>query len=69
MKINCGPTWGEYLVQQAEWHDHFTFIPRRVGQGDCRWLEVIQRKRTRHWGFEFCYWHTEYRAKPTEAKD
>ena len=55
MKFNCGPTPAERRARiqkkmdEAEkflsaWHDHFALIPRRVGPGDCRWLETIERK-------------------------
>lgn len=63
MKFNCGPTWTEYVAQQAEWHDFFTLWPRRVASGDCRWLEVIERRRVRGSGMRHNYWVAEYRAK------
>jgi hypothetical protein len=72
MRFNCGPTAfekflaehqlirdGEHPYQQ--WHDHFAFFPTRVGNGDCRWLEIIQRI---GWYSDVCGWQWEYRAKP-----
>jgi len=62
MKINCGPTAAERRLKRRsakqEWHDFFVLWPRRVGKGDCRWLEVIQRR-----GYYHYYWGYEYRAK------
>lgn len=55
MKINCGPdqkTKHEIDCVKArreaarlkEWHNFFALIPRRVGNYDCRWLEMIERR-------------------------
>ena len=71
MKFNCGPTpeerADERRRQQAEerikleqWHDYFTWWPIRIGSGDCRWLETIERKGEYHTpldNFDSDYWH------------
>lgn len=55
MKINCGPSPATKraraeVVARGEkerllaWHAHFAWWPVRVGEGDCRWLEVVERK-------------------------
>lgn len=55
MKINCGPTPEErYAARKAkqeawkQWHSYFAWLPRRVGSGDCRWLEYVERRRVGH---------------------
>jgi hypothetical protein len=32
------------LIAESEWHDVFAWLPVRVADGDCRWLETIQRR-------------------------
>lgn len=49
MRINCGPTRSERRKAQLEWHRYFAWKPTRVARGDCRWLEVIERRRERTW--------------------
>lgn len=44
MKINCGPTFEEKQAARKEWHRWFAWRPVRVGSGDCRWLETIERR-------------------------
>ena len=60
MKFNCGLTdeekWQKrYRALMAlkakraaaglyDWHDWYAWLPTRVGSGDCRWLETIQRR-------------------------
>ena len=80
MRFNCGPTPTERRARtqkrmdEAEkflsaWHDHFALVPRRVGSGDCRWLETIERKGARvarTWGrgkIVTVEWLWDYRAK------
>lgn len=40
MKFSCGSSKTEI----ADWHDWFAWHPVRVGDGDCRWLETVERK-------------------------
>jgi len=52
MKFNCGPTAQELRERECqryfrmrEWHIWYAWHPVRVGSGDCRWLEPVQRRR------------------------
>jgi len=61
MKLNCGPSWLERHRAKKEWHRFFPLWPRRVGPGDCRWLEYIERKGRYFDNFYFDGWEWEYR--------
>jgi len=65
MKFNCGDSPLEkskkLRLKLENWHSFFALLPRRVGPGDCRWLETIERK-----GEFYCYcgdawWEWQYR--------
>ena len=60
MKWDCGETLHERTQRQKEWHRWYAWHPVRVGPGDCRWLEYVERK------IEFCWddYFWEYRAAP-----
>lgn len=69
MRFKCGETEAERRARVArleDWHDYFALLPREVGDGECRWLETIQRSGCwvpagySHNGF----WLYTYRAKP-----
>jgi hypothetical protein len=76
MKINCGPTESEKLdiaqrvcrEMEKKWFSWFAWFPVRVADGDCRWLEIVERqprysnlyKYSCHYP-KFAYW--KYRAK------
>lgn len=66
MKINCGPTPEERqaarLNAAQNWHPFFCLWPRRVGLGDCRWLETIERKGKSFSAGPYSFWLWEYRA-------
>ena len=64
MKLNCGLSYAEKCELWEDWHPFFALWPRRVGSGDCRWLETIERKGQYIdvWGHSFWIW--EYRARP-----
>ena len=62
MKFKCGPSEEEFLAKKRElfwakvetmenWHDHFAWWPVKMGPGDCRWLETVQRR--------YYIWHSE----------
>ena len=60
MKFKCGPTQEEILEYITTWHDYFAWWPTKVADGDCRWMETIERKAD--------YWNQppmfqKYRAK------
>lgn len=48
MKLNCGPTKTERRTAArarfCNWHKWFAWRPVRVGSGDCRWLEPVERR-------------------------
>lgn len=54
MKFKCGPTIAERAAKEkAEqeklhanfvWKPWFAWRPIKVGDGDCRWLEIIERR-------------------------
>ncbi len=55
MKLNCGPSYEQRRAEKVEalkreiirlrdWHDWFAWFPVRVAEGDCRWLEVVERQ-------------------------
>lgn len=52
----------------GKWHDWFAWYPVRVGEGDVRWLETVQRAGAyeRVW-WDGCYqtwWTWEHRLPP-----
>ena len=68
MKFKCGKTQAEKDAK-FQWHQWFAWKPVSVGEGDCRWLEVVERKYFAHTGFEYdgggyCYTYLtkKYRA-------
>lgn len=55
MKFNCGLSpkekdaarWERVQAKVdrlSEWHRTFAWFPVRVGSGDCRWLEFVERR-------------------------
>lgn len=54
MRFKCGPTRDEELAKEAaararldaphSWHPWFAWFPIQLAQGDCRWLEVVERR-------------------------
>lgn len=56
MRFNCGPDGYTRRILKAkkmmDWHKHFCWFPVRLGEGDCRWLEAIERK--------YDYWCSSY---------
>ena len=75
MKLDCGPTkkTKERLKFEklSNWHDKFAWLPVRVGDNDCRWLEHYARKgkylRSPFPDMFDGYWEWEYKFK--ESKD
>lgn len=62
MKFDCGLSWEEEKALLEEWHLHFAWLPVRVGNRDCRWLEWVMRKGV----WRPCIgssWNWEYRAR------
>lgn len=52
MRFNCGPDkWTKRRRREQKmlgWHKHFCWWPVRLAEGDCRWLETVERKYN-HW--------------------
>lgn len=48
MKFNCGLTSIERrklkFNKLGNWHKFFCLVPRRMPNGECRWLEYVERK-------------------------
>ena len=44
MKINLGEAWGERRARLSEWHTYYCWYPCRIGAGDWRWLERVERR-------------------------
>jgi hypothetical protein len=76
MKLDCGPTkkTKERLKFEklSNWHTKFAWLPIRVGDNDCRWLEHYERKGKFERFPEYApvfsdgYWSWEYKFKGSE---
>ena len=68
MKINCGPTALDQYNASLLWHPWCAWRPVRIGSGDCRWLETIERRyvkiqyKNNYLPFGGPYGRWEYRA-------
>ncbi len=63
MKFDCGETFAEKRERLERWHRWFAWRPVQVGEHDCRWWEVVERKGTAHHDFSGdTYWSFQYRA-------
>jgi hypothetical protein len=61
MKFNCEPT----VEPKMTWHTWFAWFPVRVGPGDCRWLEKVERRGNIDYdSMGLSYWRYEYRTLP-----
>lgn len=84
MRFNCGLSPNEKwqiskqktidaLDKLTEWHSWFAWYPVRIANGDCRWLETIQRKaKYTAWKTEglfgaYVAYEIEYEYKPSEV--
>lgn len=65
MKFNCGHSTSKKNKLKEDWHDWFAWYPVRVAEGDCRWLETVERKGELHYDFLAGDWIFEYREKNT----
>lgn len=66
MKFNCGPTSEERRKAKEEWHPWFAWHPVRIGSGDCRWLETVDRLGTCYRGYGGDFWSWSYRPMKGE---
>jgi hypothetical protein len=55
VKFNCGPSaeqkvknlrkeYEERAENAAKWQPFFAWLPIRIGEDECRWLEVVERR-------------------------
>ena len=65
MRFNCGHSTSKKNKVKEDWHDWFAWYPVRVAEGDCRWLETVERKGELHYDFVAGDWKFEYREKNT----
>jgi hypothetical protein len=67
MRFNCGDGWLERRCKRERWHRWFAWRPVRVADGDCRWLEYVERQgRFFDYGADF-FWEWSYRLpSPTD---
>jgi hypothetical protein len=48
MKLNCDKlrqARRKRMQAECEWEPWFAWFPVRIREGDCRWLEYVERKR------------------------
>ena len=82
MKFNCGLSREAKIRKEkelfesraaclVEWHNWFAWIPTRVDENDCRWLETIERKYEEAFWFddfgEGWLFNAQFRAKQPKA--
>lgn len=68
MKLSCGPdqdTRRQRRRQKARdywlnWHRWFAWYPVRIKEGDCRWMEFVERKADRVGAFGMIFEWTPY---------
>jgi hypothetical protein len=76
MRFSCGPSPNERarraleeedrikagLHPRQQWQPFFALWPVRVGENDCRWLEMVEIRERRVYGcYGDDYWEAEYR--------
>lgn len=68
MKFNCGLAEHEEFIRAQTWHRWFAWYPVRVGKHECRWLEMVERRKVPFMGLNDPYYgfaDVEYRALQT----
>jgi hypothetical protein len=68
MRFNCPKpeTWAEKTARLKAWHRKFAWLPVRVGDDDCRWLEFVLRRGVRVSRYDGGYWDWQYQEIPLE---
>ena len=65
MKFHCGPSLAERAIKRVkrleQWHGWFAWYPMRVDSRTCIWLETIERKGVRSYGYGGPSWVWTYR--------
>lgn len=62
MKFKCETRENRF----SKWHRKFAWLPVRLGDNDCRWLEFIERKGTLSlygWDYEWDWEFREYKKE------
>lgn len=61
MKVNCGRGPIAEAKYYLNWHPVFAWWPIRVGENDCRWLEIVERKFTWRGNLSGSFYDPEFR--------
>lgn len=65
MKFDCGRIREEKETPRVtKWHDWFAFLPVRMADHDCRWMETVQRKVGYIGPWTGTFYDVKYREKP-----
>lgn len=69
MIFNCGPSaserWAARMALIKQWHPYFAWLPVRLNDNRCAWLQTVERKGTFHEDrmyLQMSYWSWNYRA-------
>ena len=72
MKLHCGPSLEQRAIKRdrrrQQWHPWFAWRPVRVDARTCIWLETIERKGIREYGYGGSVWDWTYRYEGQEFK-
>jgi hypothetical protein len=63
--VNASRAADAHYARLQDWHPYFAFLPKWVADGDCRWLEWIERKIEYVGAYDGTYGFASYRAAPT----
>jgi hypothetical protein len=71
MKLDCGLTKKTKeklkIEKLSNWHTKFAWLPIRIGDNDCRWLEHYERKgKFLLYPDYYGYWSWEYKFNGSE---
>lgn len=65
MRFNCGPNrYTRQVLKEQKmqaWHRYFCWLPVRLAENDCRWLETVERKFGGWDTYNNCGFSEEYR--------
>lgn len=64
MKFDCGETYNERRCRQGCWHQWFAWYPVKIKDHDCRWLEVVWRRR---WSPDYSWEYATGLVKPLDS--
>ena len=66
MKFDCGETHKEKIARLSTPHRWFAWLPVRISDHDCRWLETVIRTGRRRASWDSVYWEWKYEAIDNE---